>query len=692
MTQSYSLFDIPRDKARMDELRAQIERHNKLYHTLDAPEISDAAYDELFRELEALEAAHPEWVTPDSPTRRVGGAVLDALKTLPHTLKMYGLDNVFSAEEWLAFVQRAQRALPEAGAGVMSVWWADPKLDGLAVELVYERGELVRALTRGDGERGEVVTEAMCTVRNLPLRLQGPGPFPDVLEVRGEVLMLRRHFQELNRRQEEEGQKTFANPRNAAAGSLRQLDTAVTAARKLSFLAYGFGLLNSAEKRWETHSEFMAALRDYGFDTPPGGRLCRGLEEAEAYKSDLEARRDELPFEIDGVVYKLDDLEAQEALGYTDRAPRFAVAWKFAARQAQTVLRTIAIQVGRTGVLTPVAELDPVNLGGVTVSRASLHNEDEIRAMDVRVGDTVLIQRAGDVIPEVVAPVPARRPASAVPFEFPRVCPECGSPAARLEGESAWRCLNESCPAVALRHIAHFVSKAGLDVKGVGFKWIETLVESGRVRNPADLFALREADLLDLDRMGEKLAANFVAALDSARQSAPLHRLVAALGIRQVGERTARTLAEHFADLDALAAASTEELTALPDIGPEAASSIRAFFGNDANREMLARFRALGLWPVAAKPRPEAPQTPLSGKSVLFTGTLSRPRDAFQALAEQAGARIASGVSRNLDYLVVGDNPGSKQAKAGALGVKTLGEQDFIELLRASGLNIGPDV
>ncbi|WP_446423702.1 NAD-dependent DNA ligase LigA [Mailhella sp.] len=734
--------------ARIAFLTAELNRHNRLYHQLDAPEITDEAYDALFRELAALEEAHPDLRQSDSPTRRVGGAVLPYLETRPHRQRMYGLDNVFSAEEWEAFVLRAERALPEAAPDVMAAWWADPKLDGLACEIAYENGVMVQALTRGDGEVGEVVTEAMRTVRNLPLRLAGEGPFPRRIEVRGEVLMFRREFEGLNERQAALGQKLFANPRNAAAGSLRQLDTSVTASRKLRFLAYSLGEVDwgnalpdapstlpahevsraegaapaasparaprsapaqgsllagfsaqepkaaaqssvaapAAEaaapdlRRWPRHSLLMRDLRAWGFDTPPEGRLCRSAAEAQACMEELEARRDDLPFEIDGVVFKLDDREAQAALGFTARAPRFAAAWKFTARKAVTRLKKISIQVGRTGVLTPVAELEPVSLGGVMVQRATLHNEDEIERLGVREGDMVTIQRAGDVIPDVLGPVLDQRPKGLPPFVFPRTCPVCGSPARRLDGEAAWRCVNLACPAVIRRSIVHFVSKAGLDVDGVGAKWVEALIDAGRVQSPADLFTVTREELMGFERMGEVSAGNFVAALDEARRKAPLTRFIAALGIRHVGEQTARTLAERFRSMDELAKASLEELMLLPDIGLEVARSIRAFFENEQNRELLERFRGLGLWPSSeAQAAPAVPQV-LAGKKLLFTGTLSRPRDEYRRMAEAAGGVVLSGVSKKLDWLVAGDKPGSKLDKALALGVPVLDEADFLAL------------
>jgi DNA ligase (NAD+) len=424
----------------------------------------------------------------------------------------------------------------------------------------------------------------------------------------------------------------------------------------------------------------MEALRAWGFDTPPGGRLCRSAAEAQACMEELEARRDDLPFEIDGVVFKLDDREAQAALGYTARAPRFAAAWKFTARKAVTRLKKISIQVGRTGVLTPVAELEPVSLGGVMVQRATLHNEDEIERLGVREGDMVTIQRAGDVIPDVLGPVLEQRPEGLPPFVFPRTCPVCGSPARRLDGESAWRCVNLACPAVIRRSIVHFVSKAGLDVDGVGARWVEALIDAGRVHSPADLFTVTREELMSFERMGEVSAGNFVAALDEARRTASLLRFIAALGIRHVGEQTARTLAERFPDMDELAKATLEDLMALPDIGPEVARSIRAFFENEQNRELLERFRTLGLWPSAVRPTEPAVRQVLAGKKLLFTGTLSRPRDEYKRMAEAAGGTVLSGVSKKLDWLVVGDKPGSKLDKAQALGVAVLDEADFLAL------------
>lgn len=673
----------PEIRAQAQSLAALIEHHNYLYHSQDAPEISDAEFDALFRQLQELERLYPQLDTSNSPTRRIGGAVLGALQSQAHSQRMYGLDNVFSPEEWRDFVQKMQRALPEAPLN----FWCDPKLDGLAMELVYREGQLIQALTRGDGEVGEVVTDAVRTIRNVPLQLRGAGPFPHILEVRGEVVIYKADFDKLNAEQVRKKQKPFANPRNAAAGTVRQLDVAVVARRPLRFLAYGLGQVEYAAmgQPWQFQHQAMAALQEYGFTTPPGGQVCAGVAAVEAYAAQVGAERATFAMEIDGVVAKQDHLEAQQALGFTARAPRFAVAFKFPAQQARTLLRAIEIQVGRTGALTPVAVLEPVTVGGVMVSRATLHNEDEVLAKDVRVGDTVLVQRAGDVIPEVVGPVLEARPADAVPFAFPHTCPACGEPAHREPGEAAWRCTNMACPAMRMQAIKHFVSKAGLDIQGIGQKWIEQLVSAGRVTSPAHLFTLKVAELLGFERMGDVLANKFVDAFTEARHESTLPRLVAALGIRHVGEQTARVLASNFEDLDALASASMEELTALPDVGPEVAGAVRAFFESESNRQLLHRFKELGLWPTRPAPAKGGALAetalPLQGKKFLFTGSLSISRSAAKSLAESAGAEVVGAVSKKLDFLVVGEDAGSKLAKAQAYGIPVLTEQQFHDML-----------
>ena len=674
---------------RLRELRDLIHYHDHRYYVLDDPEIEDAAYDALYRELRALETAHPELADPNSPSRRVGGAVLPAFVAKPHRLRMYSLDNAMSEAEWLDFLTRAANKLDKDGVPFERTFWVDPKFDGLAIEIIYENGVYAGALTRGDGEIGEDVTENVRTIKNVPLDLRPHArraglPVPALLEVRGEVVMTRQDFYELNERQREQGGKIFANPRNAAAGSVRQLDSRISASRPLTFFAYGIGSQDwgDAGPDWTSHSGVMAGLARLGLPVASQGRQVSS-DAVYPYFLALGERRQELPFEIDGAVAKIDGLALQETLGFTDRAPRFAIALKFPAHEAETVLKRIEVQVGRTGVLTPVAILEPVSLAGVTVSRATLHNEDEIKAKDLREGDTVVVRRAGDVIPEVVRAVPEKRPAGASEYPFPHTCPSCRSPAVRAEGEAAWRCVNMACPAMLRRGIGYFVSKSGLDIEGLGAKWVETLIAKGMVRTPADLFELAEADLIPLERMAEKSATNFVAAVEEARKKATLPRLIAALGIRQVGTRTARTLGGHFHDLDALGAATAEELTALPDIGPEVAASIREFFGNPDNKALLARFKEIRLWPVAeSRPAAPSPATVLSGKRFLFTGTLpDMSRDKAQGLVEAAGGKVVSSVSKKLDYLVAGADPGSKLAKARELGVRILSPQEFAALL-----------
>ncbi len=671
----------PQQRERAQELRLFLEHHSMLYHTLDAPEIGDNEYDTAFQELLQLEHSFPELRRIDSPTQRVGSKLLTQLPKKTHRIRMYSLDNVFSEDEWRGFVQRMQKALPK----METVFWCDPKMDGLAVELVYENGVLTEALTRGDGEEGEVITEAIRTIRNVPLTLRGHAP--QRIEVRGEVLMAKADFDALNAKQRAQGEKIFANPRNAAAGSIRQLDTRITASRPLRFLAYGVGdiQIQSNDTRLQTtYHVLMTTLYNFGFEIPPQGAPCRSLQEVTTYCQTLLEKREQLRYEIDGVVIKLNDLQAQAALGYTARAPRFAVAWKFPAQEVSTRLLDICIQVGRTGVLTPVAELEPVNVGGVVVSRATLHNEDEIRRLDVRIGDTVLIRRAGDVIPEVLAVRTELRNETMQPFIFPTACPVCDHAVRRTEGEAAWRCVNMSCPAVLRQSLKHFVSKAGLNVEGFGPRWIDLLVNSGRLQTPADLFTLTVEELLRYERMGVKLASNMVEALQEAKKQASLHRLIAALGVRHVGEQTARTLARHYHDLDALAVASREELEKLDDIGGEVSSAIVAFFTDSANMQMLHALRQYGLWPeheqtdsVVVK------QGLLVGKRVLFSGTLSMPRSTAQKLAEAAGAELATSINKKLDILVVGQAPGSKLTKAQNLGITILDEIAFLQLVQA---------
>lgn len=705
------------DRLRAEELHKLLEYHGWRYYVLDEPEIGDAEYDALYRELVLLEEKYPALKTPDSPTSRVGGAVLQSLPSREHSLRMYSLDNVFTMQEWHDFVHKMLRLLPGKSEKDLA-FWMEPKMDGLAMELVYVKGVLDVALTRGDGETGEVVTENMRTVRNVPLKLRPGGNIPDLLEVRGEVLMTRHDFSMLNARQEERGAKTFANPRNAAAGSVRQLDSSITAKRPLRFIAYGVGKVEWEDNStaWNTQQETMLGLQELGFSIAPKATLCDSVDAVETWYHDLAGRREEFPFELDGAVAKVNSLALQEQLGFTARAPRFAVAFKFAAMQAATKLEDIQIQVGRTGVLTPVAILHPVNVGGVVVSRATLHNEDEIAAKDVRIGDTVLVQRAGDVIPEVVGPLADRRDGTECAFVFPSLCPECGNHVHRQQGEAAWRCVNRACPAVRRESIKHFVSKAGLDIQGIGGKLVEQLIDAGLVANPADLFRLDAEKLAKLERMGEKSAANVIEALEATKKQATLPSFLAALGIRHIGEQTAKGLARTFGSVDSLAAAGLEELYKVDDVGPEVAAAIVDFFAEDGNRSMLKEFRELGLWPVMEASRLPAgnteqgvrtssqgiasgqnslldllPETggssnvqasgnPLAGKTLLFTGTLSMPRSQAKKMAENAGADVVSGVSRKLNFLVVGEDPGSKLEKAQKLGIQILTEKEFTEM------------
>ncbi len=672
-------------QARIEELVHTLEEHNYKYHTLDAPSITDTEYDALFHELKKLEEAFPTLRLAHSPTVRTGGAVLPWLEKQTHSQTMYSLDNVFNEGEWQDWLSRMHKALPEARTTELDVFWCDPKLDGLAMELIYENGALITALTRGDGEVGEVVTEQVRTIKNVPLRLKASAkyPVPPRVEIRGEVVMYKKDFLQLNATQEEAGAKIFANPRNAAAGSVRQLDSKITATRPLRFFGYGVGAITWGDVTpWREHSELMQTLATWGISTPPEGKICHSSAEVLTMTQQIQESRTDYLMEIDGAVVKVNTLEAQEALGFTARAPRFAVAFKFPPIQVQTKLLGIEIQVGRTGVLTPVAVLEPANVGGVMVSRATLHNEDEIQAKDVRIGDTVLIQRAGDVIPEVVGPVLTLRPEEALPYAFPRICPMCGEAATREEGQAAWRCNNSSCPAVLLQSIKHFVSKSGLDVQGIGQKWIEQLVKKGLVKSPVDLFTLREEVLLTFDRMGEVLAEKFVAAFAEAKEKATLARFINALGIRHIGAQTAKLLAKHYPSMDALAQARAEDFMQLPDIGPEMANSLEKYFQSESNKEVLARLKELGLNPQSVKAVAHTDQThsPLSGKKILFTGTLSMARHEASAKAEEVGAEVVGSVSKKLDYLIAGDNAGSKLDKAQKLGITILSEEEFLHL------------
>jgi DNA ligase (NAD+) len=665
-------------EARVQRLREQIEHHNYQYYVLDRPEVPDSEYDRLFRALEELEAEHPELVTPDSPTQRVGAAPLPAFEEVAHRLPMLSLENALSADALVQFDRRVRDRL-ERGGDIR--YAAEPKLDGLAVSLRYEDGSLLQAATRGDGTRGENVTQNVRTIDAVPLRLRGRD-WPPVLEVRGEVFMPRKGFLELNERQRTRGDKTFANPRNAAAGSLRQLDPQVTARRPLAMFCYGLGEVEGHPMS-ETHSGNMALLRGWGLPVSPELKVLSGLDACTAYYDDIAARRANLSYDIDGVVFKVDSIADQERLGYVSRAPRWAIAYKFPAQEELTVVEAVEFQVGRTGAVTPVARLKPVFVGGVTVSNATLHNMDEIERKDVRVGDTVYVRRAGDVIPEVVRALPERRPKNARRVTLPKHCPVCGAEVERLEGEAVARCSGGLyCAAQRREALKHFASRRALDIEGLGDKLVEQLVDRELVEDPADLFALSVETLAGLERMGEKSASNLVAALEHAR-STTLARFLYALGIREVGEATAQALARQFGSLEAIAAADEEALKQTPDVGPVVARHVFTFFHQPHNRKVIEKLRAAGVnWP-DTEPAPAAAELPLAGKTFVLTGTLSEPRGMIKERLEALGAKVAGSVSKKTDYVVAGEEAGSKLSKAQDLGVTVLDEAGLDDLLRS---------
>jgi DNA ligase (NAD+) len=659
-------------------LRGQIEYHNHRYYVLDAPEITDAEYDVLFRELAALEEAYPEIDDSNSPTKRVGGKPAEGFVSYEHALRMYSLDNAMNLEDWFVFTDRVSKGLGKNDVE----YWADPKMDGLALEVIYEKGRFVRAATRGDGRIGEDVTHNMRTVMNLPLTLHG-SIVPDLLEVRGEVVMSNADFASLNQRQAEDGDKVFANPRNAAAGSIRQLDPKVAASRPLRFMGYGIGQVEWATPlfSWTTQNDIMNGLKELGFAIPPEAKLCKTKQEVAEYFTELMEGRSDLPFEIDGVVAKVNSVEMQRGLGFTSRAPRWALALKFPAHQVKTVLNSIRIQVGRTGVLTPVAELEPVQLAGVIVSNATLHNKGYIEERDFRIGDTVLIQRAGDVIPQVLSVDMDKRSESARPYDFPSQCPVCQSEA-REDGEAV-RCINDTCPAKIVQRIIHFVSKAGLDMDGVGKKWVQRLAEDGVLVSPADLFTLKKTDLLKYERMGDKSADKFIAAVAKAKAEAVLWRLIAGLGIRHVGEQTARTLANNFKNLESIGKVTREELQELEDVGPIVAESLYYFFRSDEAKSLIEKFAKAKFCPIGGQPSSEDSDLPLVGKVFIFTGSLpDMTRGAAQLLVEGLGGSSVKSISKNVDYVVAGEKAGSKIAKAEKLGLEIIDFEAFLELIQ----------
>jgi DNA ligase (NAD+) len=660
---------------RISELRERIHHHDFLYYVEARPEVSDAEYDALVRELRELEAAFPDLVTPDSPTQRVAGQSIDAFRPVEHRAAMLSLDNATTPDDLREFEARLRRALP----GARFAYVCEPKIDGLGIALLYERGRFVRGATRGDGRVGEDVTANLRTIRSLPMVLKGRLAALDEVEVRGEVFMPRAEFERLNRTLEEAGDPTFANPRNAAAGATRQKDPGVTARRPLDAFLYHLGHAPGFEVA--THGEALEALREAGFKTNPRSERCADLDAAVDFCARLERERDALGYDADGVVVKVDSLEQQRRLGSTTHHPRWAIAYKFAARQATTVVQAIEVNVGKTGTLTPVAKLAPVPLAGVVISNVSLHNEDEVRRKDVRVGDTVLIERAGDVIPYVVQVVMSRRPADARPYAFPDRCPACGGIAFRPEGEAYWRCMNAACPAQLKERLKHFGSRRAMDIEHLGDAVVDQLVDRGLVKDFASLYRLTAVQLAELDRFADKSAANLAAAIEASR-SRGLARLLNALGIRLVGERVARLLAMRYRSIGRLTAASEAELADIHGIGETIAASVRRFFDDESNRRMLDELSRLGVDLTEGTASPEGPR-PLAGKTFVLTGTLaSLSRDAARELVESLGGRMTSSVTRKTDYVVVGESPGGKADDARRLGVATLDEAAFLALAR----------
>lgn len=664
--------------SRITELRNLINEYNYQYYVLDAPTVPDAEYDRLFNELKTLEQAHPELVTPDSPTQRVGAPPLSKFETSVHLEPMLSLDNAFADEDISAFIKRIHDRL---GTERSIEFVAEPKMDGLAINLTYEQGLLVSAATRGDGMTGELITNNIKTIRAIPLSLRG-NKHPDKIEIRGEVFLPLAGFESLNKMQAKQGLKTFANPRNAAAGSVRQLDSAITASRALSFYCYGLGFSSSGDLA-ATHYDTLMLLKEWGM---PISKLVEKVKDAPGclkYHQHMLEIRDSLPFEIDGVVYKVNDLSLQKELGFIARAPRFAIAHKFPAQEEMTLLKSVDFQVGRTGALTPVARLEPVQVGGVVVSNATLHNMDEIERKDVRIGDTVIIRRAGDVIPEVVSVVLAKRPADAHHIHAPHLCPVCGSEVFRDEDEAAIRCTGGLyCAAQRKEGLKHFFSRKAMDAEGLGDKLIEQLVDANLVHDAADVYALKLEDWANLERMGEKSAHNKIDALIKSKTTT-LPRFIYALGIREVGEATARNLVSQFRTLDALRSATEADLLKVPDVGPVVAAHVVHFFAQPHNRSVIDKLLKAGIhWPEVKVQ--DASSLPLHGKTFVITGTLpNMSRDEAKALLESFGATVSGSVSKQTDYLLAGEKAGSKLDKAQSLGVAVLDEEGLKKMLAA---------
>lgn len=662
-------------RKRCEQLREQINYHNYRYYTLDDPEISDAQYDRLMRELTELESQYPELVTPDSPSQRVGAPPLTAFETITHTIPMLSLDNAFDEGELKEFDDRVKRFL---NTTVTIEYISEPKLDGLAVELVYENGVFTIGSTRGDGFSGENITINLRTIKTIPLRLLNKRrAFPERIEIRGEVIIGSKEFQTLNANREKNGEPLFANPRNAAAGSLRQLDSKITASRPLDIFCYGVGQIIGYSL--ESHWELLESYRKWGLKVNPYIQKCHGITEVIGYYQNMQRLREELPYEIDGIVVKINHFDLQNRLGTKSRSPRWAIAYKFEAKQETTQILDIVAQVGRTGTLTPVAHMKPVKIGGVEVSRATLHNQDEIDRKDIRVGDWVVVQRAGDVIPEVVKVITSKRNGTEKTFQMPERCPVCGAQVVRVEGEAAHRCQNLSCPAQVKESIKHFASKRAMDIDGLGDKIVNQLVETGLVTNIADLYELTKDQLANLERLADKSAQNLIDAIEASKRR-DLSRVVFSLGIRFVGEHTAHLLVEHFQSFNKLMYATREELESIDGIGPQSAQSIVQFFNSKENIAIINRLMQAGIqFGVKQQLKTEK----LAGKGFVFTGALrSMTRGKAQELVENLGGVASSSVSKKIDFVIVGEDPGSKAEKARRLGLKILTEEAFLELVK----------
>ena len=661
-------------KRKVEELRREIEHHNYKYYVENNPEISDHDFDILLRKLQKFEEQHPELITPDSPTQRVGERPVEGFETVTREIPMLSLDNAYSPEEFIAFDARVKKGL---GTDEDIEYLAEPKLDGASISLLYENNILAMGTKRGDGISGENVTSNIRTIRSLPLKLTGPRT--EVFEIRGEVVIKHSDFQQINREKEDRGEEIFANPRNAAAGSLTLLDPRTTAKRRLDFYAWGAGLYRGIES--STEKEIMDAIRKSGVKTVPDYRLCKNAEEVLQLCARTEEQRDRMPFGIDGMVIKVNRLEYQRRLGQTSKSPRWAIAYKFAAEQATTILKDIAVQVGRVGSLTPVAILGPVSLAGSTISRATLHNEDEVKRKDIRIGDTVIIEKGGDVIPKVVKVILSKRPKGAQTFSMPKNCPVCGSEVVRLEGEVAHRCQNSACPAQVRGKLQHFAARSAMDIEGLGPAIIDLLMEKQLIHDYADLYFLTKEQLAPLERMAEKSAQNLVEAIEASK-SRPLSRLIFALGIPYVGTRAADILAGEYGSIDKIMHVSAEEMQSIHEIGPTTAQSVAGFLESHENREIIEKLRKAGVKIEEERKSPAAADERFAGKTFVLTGIISMPRHDAERLIRERGGRTSGSVGKKTYFVIAGGNPGTKHDKALKLGVKVLSDEEFRKMLQ----------